>query len=234
MRSTRSFPSLRVVVGLVACLALAVPPAWGGVMGPPPTPVNVLQDCWTTALSVDPDAELELYEFDTATDINLIWKYKLLATCSAYAYKIFFWDCEDGKPKTAGNPPVHVVPFILLGPISPVPGIPELLFAHTIPAGTLPLGSYDWAIAIECDDTTGAVTTDGDVDDICGGNLGLLPIFDGPVILGPEPIRALDPDPGGSPPGRGPGEDGSTRPWCFDVVLPPLRSPPIADDGKER
>ncbi len=221
MRSARSFPSLPVVMTLAAGLALAALPAWGG--GPAlPAPVTALQDCWTTALTLDPDAERELYEFDADTDITLVWKHKILVSCSSYHTRLHVWDCVDGKPKTAGHPPVYV-DSTLLGPISPIPGIPELLFADTIPAGTLPAGRYDWAILVECDDTNGAVATDGDFDDICGGNLGLLPVFDGPVIFGPEPepARALDGDPGGSPPGRGPGEDRSTRPWCFEVLPEP-------------
>ena len=89
--------------------------------GPPQLPRGLL----TTSLGLDPDPELELYVFDTATPIDFIWKHKILVPCSSYALRLAIWDCTDGKPMIATVPREHVVPFVPFGPISPIPGIPE-------------------------------------------------------------------------------------------------------------
>ena len=183
-------------------------------------PVNVLQDCWTTNLTLNPDAELELYTFTTADSIDFIWKQKLQETCSAYLASIWVFECIAGKPLP--GPIVQVFHDIDLGQQDPMPGVPEPLFTFTAAPGAIPPGRYDWAMITECDDTNGRIAgapvPDSDIDDSCGVNVGILPVFPGPVILGPEPVELFDADPGGSPPGRGPGEEGTTRPWCFDVT----------------
>ncbi len=185
---------------------------------------NVLQDCWTTNLTVDPDPELELYTFTTADSIDFIWKHKILTTCSNYLASIWLFDCLDGKPLPGAIQQVfHDIDF---GEQDPIPGIPEPLLSFNAPPGSIPPGRYDWAMITECDDTNGRIAgspvPDNDLDDSCGVNVGLAPApgFPGPVMLGPEPIELFDPDPGGSPSGRGPGEEGTTRPWCFTVVSP--------------
>ena len=192
---------------------------------PPPAPVNVLQDCWTTDQQVDPDVELELYTFTTDDSIEFIWKPKLLVSCSAYLASIWVFECMDGKPSP--GPIVQVFHDISFGQLDPIPGVPEPLLSFSAMAGSIPPGRYDWALITECDDTNmriaGSPVTDGDIDDSSGVNVGIgLPLIGGPVILGPEPIQLFDLDPGGSPPGRGPGEEGTTRPWCFQVdPVPP-------------
>ena len=187
---------------------------------PLPPPVNVLQDCWTTNLTLDPDPELELYTFTTADSIDFIWKQKLQETCSAYLASIWVFQCLPGKPLP--GPIVQVFHDIDFGQQDPVPGTPEPLLSFSAPPGSIPPGRYDWALVTECDDTNGRIAgapvPDSDIDDSCGVNVGVLPVFPGPVMLGPEPVELFDADPGGSPPGRGPGEEGTTRPWCFDVT----------------
>ena len=201
--------------------------------GPMPAPVNVLQDCWTTDIDLDDDAERELYTFDVSTTIELIWKQKLLVSCSAYRVVYVIYDeCLDGKPSATMRPVQHLA-TANFGPLSPIPGVPEPLISISFPASALGPGRYEWAMAVECDDTNGVIAKDGDIDDFCGLNPGLPPDVVPPVpIFGPDPIQFLDPDPGGSPPGRGPGEHGTTRPWCFDVtgVVPPggaAKAPPV-------
>ena len=183
-------------------------------------PVNVLQDCWTTNLTLDSDPELELYTFATTDPIDFIWKHKILETCSAYLASIWVFECIAGKPLP--GPIVQVFHDIDLGQQDPMPGVPEPLFTFTAPPGSIPPGRYDWAMITECDDTNGRIAgspvPDNDIDDSCGVNVGILPTFPGSVMLGPEPMELFDVDPGGSPPGRGPGEEGTTRPWCFDVT----------------
>ena len=189
--------------------------------GVSPGPVNLLQDCWTTSLALDPDPELELYDFDGSTDfIDFLWKHKIIAGCSAYVARIYIWQCRDGKQAIFGEPIVFATANIPFGPVSPIPGIPEIIFPPvTLTPGTLPPGRYDWAIGTECDDTDGGLSRDGDIEDTCGLNLGLPPAVTPPVpLLGPDPIQIWDADPGGAPPGRGPGENGTTRPWCFQVT----------------
>ena len=189
---------------------------------PPPPPVNVLQDCWTTSLNLDPDPELELYTFTTADSIDFVWKQKLQETCSAYLASIWVFQCIAGKPLPGAI--VQVFHDISLGQQDPVPGTPEPLLSFSAPPGSIPPGRYDWALVTECDDTNGRIAgapvPDSDIDDSCGVNVGVLPVFPGPVMLGPEPVELFDADPGGSPAGRGPGEEGTTRPWCFTVVSP--------------
>lgn len=201
--------------------AQAKRPAEQGRGVPSPAPTNVMQDCWTTSLALDPDVELELYDFDITSPIDFIWKHKIIAGCSAYVVRIFIFECIPGKPSVVGNPILFVTAPIPFGPVSPIPGIPEIIFPPvTLAPGTLPSGmAYDWVVVTECDDTDGAIGPDGDIVDSCGANLGF--VLGGPLILGPEPIGLWDPDPGGSPPGRGPGENGTTRPWCFSVTGSP-------------
>ena len=226
--------TLAVLSGMAALLMISPafaedpPEAASVAKGMPPVavpaPVNVLQDCWTTDLTVNPDPELELYTFTTDDSIDFIWKQKLLLPCSDYLASIWVFDCLDGKPLP--GPIVQVFHDIPFGTINPLPGIPEPLLTFSAMAGSIPPGRYDWALITECDDTNGRIAgspvKDGDIDDSCGVNVGIgLPLIGGPVILGPEPIELLDPDPGGSPPGRVPGEEGTTRPWCFTVNAVP-------------
>ncbi len=214
MRSPRLYLTVLVIGTLVSVTA-----AWAGTP-PPPADVNVLQDCWTTNLEADPDPERELYTFAADDDIAFIWKQKLLVACSSYVARIVGYDCVDGEPGV--NREVKFSFTEVFGPMSPIPGIPEPLFPIFAPAGSIPPGRYDWVLLVECDDTNGRVKRDGDLDDECGINVGRKPVVpDGPLIFGPEPIEIFDPDPGGSPPGRGPGEEGTTRPWCFEVAEPP-------------
>lgn len=208
-----------VLVLLVTTVAAAAPVAGQ----PTPTRVNVLKDCWTTSLAARPQPEAEAYSFPTTTGgtIDFVWQHKILTACSAYVANLYAFPCVDG------NPQLDMVPFydsgpIQFGPISPVVGTPNLYFSLAVPVTTFPEGSYDWTVVTECDDTDGQVMApDGDVDDICGVNMGVEPIIAGPVIFGPEPVQFLDPDPGSDPLGRALGEDGSTRPWCFETTPAP-------------
>ena len=120
--------------------------------------------------------------------------------------------------------------------INPIPGVPEPLLSFSALSGLIPPGRYDWALLTECRDTDGTIIgafrKDGDIDDECGINVGLNPaagLF--PVLFGPEPLDLLDADPGGSPPGRGPGEEGTTRPWCF-TVNPGVGFPDVGERGQ--
>ncbi len=206
------------LITLVIGAVLSVPAAWAQEPGPPPADVNVVQDCWTTALSLDPDAERELYTFSADDDINFIWKHKILESCSSYRAKVMGYDCKKGQPALGTK---RFSLDLVVGPFDPIPGLPEPLLSITAPAGSIPPGSYDWVVIVECDDTNGRIRKDGDVDDVCGANFGILPVFDGPTLFGNEPTNTLDTDASGSPPGRRRGEDGSTRPWCFEVREPP-------------
>ncbi len=187
---------------------------------PAPAPTNVVQDCWTTDFDKDPDPELELYTFTGNETIEFTWKQKLLQSCSSYTVSLYVFDCQDGKPRP-GNVR-YAATNVIFGPISPIPGVPEPLFSFSLPASVLPPGRYDWALLQECDDTNGTIfppRQDGDINDQCGLNVGFNPatgLF--PVLYGPDPFQAFDADPGGTPPGRGPGESGTTRAWCFDVT----------------
>ncbi len=182
---------------------------------PRPAAVNTVQDCWTTNLDLDPDVERELYTFDTTDPIDFVWKHKILESCSAYSATIRVFPCRDGKPRMRGADVVRMFRRNF-GPVAANPAIPEQLKFFTAPAGALPPGRYDYVVQTECDDTNGRVRRDGDVDDQCGMTPG-----GKPMIMGPQPAERWDPDPGGSPPGRGPGEEGTTRGWCFEVTPPP-------------
>ena len=222
--------TLAVLSGMAVLLMIApafaadspeAPSVAKGGGGMTPAPVNVLQDCWTTDQQVDPDVELELYTFTTDDSIEFVWKQKLLVSCSAYLASIWVFECIDGKPLP--GPIVYTAHDINFAELDPIPGIPEPLLLFSAPPGAIPPGRYDWALITECDDTNGRIAgapvPDADIDDSCGVNVGIgLPLIGGPVILGPEPVELFDPDPGGMPPGRVPGEEGTTRPWCFEVI----------------
>jgi len=199
------------VLPLVA--ALFVPPAFAQF------PVNVLQDCWTTNQEINPYVELEGYEFTPNDSVSFIWKHKVMEPCSNYVATIFGFECRVGKPKPQG------VKFsfrdIQFGRIDPDPVFPERLFEFVTVPGGIPPGRYDWLLVVECNDSGNGIPIgpDGEIDDECGVNLGTPPANPiGVVIFGPEPTEVLDPDPGGFPPGRGSGEEGTTRPWCFEVL----------------
>ena len=217
-----------IIVTLVTVL-LAAPTILGqgsatvsGAGAPAPAPVNVLQDCWTTDLDDDPDKEKELYTFTTADSIEFVWKQKLLLTCTDYKATILGFDCVDGKRSVFGHPGRFLfanIPFAGGNPIDPDPSNPERIFSFSATPGSISPGTYDWILVTECNDTNGTVGLDGDIDDQCGINMGKAPTVPGkPLVLGPEPIELLDPDPGGSPPGRVPGDEGTTRGWCFRVT----------------
>lgn len=199
-----------VCIALLVVLALPTPTA-------AQFPVNVLQDCWTNEMP--PPIETETYFFPAGAPIRFVWKQKVMVPCSSYVVRIIGQRCRNGKPRPV--PPPLFDFFVPFGPISPDPTMTELLFEFTPPPGSIPPGVYDWFMFAECDDTTGFIplVPDGDIDDECGINVGRQPIVPGgPLILGPEPVEVLDPDPGGFPPGRMPGEEGTTRPWCFTVM----------------
>jgi hypothetical protein len=176
--------------------------------------LNVLQDCWTTDEEewyMDP--EMELYQFPQNHPVIHVWKHKIFEYCSHYLATIVWTYCKDGKPKLSGNI------FGMIRDIEVDIGEPGELILSAFVSG-FPPGSYDWFIVTECDDTNGSIAlpNDGDIDDILGANLGLPPNNPiGPCMMGPEPVRLLDPDPGGFPPGRWTGEEGATRCWCFEV-----------------
>ncbi len=176
--------------------------------------LNVLQDCWTTDVEewyMDP--EMELYQFPPNYPVVHVWKHKIFEYCSHYLATLVWTYCKDGKPKIPGN--IHA----LIRDIEVEIGEPgELLLSATVTGFVA--GNYDWFIVTECNDTNGtiAIGADGDIDDVLGANLGLPPNNPiGPCVMGPEPVRLLDPDPGGFPPGRRAGEEGATRCWCFEV-----------------
>ena len=192
---------------------------------------NVVQDCWTANPEIFPEREGELYLFYETHSIDMSWMHKLFNSCLSYSVLIQVATCRDGKPRLDPADVVYTTESISFGPISPDPEVPERIFVHSLPPGTLPAGRYDWQLVIECNDTNGDVTADGDIDDMCGGNPAVSPlVLGGPVIFGPDPIQVLDPHPGTMPLGRGPGENGTTRPWCFSVIAPP---PPFAGTGSE-
>ena len=170
--------------------------------------VNVLQDCWTTE-EFTADPELEQYLFDANHFIGFIWKHKIFEPCENYMATIVGTPCREGKP------PIKVAWMIRNIQFGPIPPGMEYLFGIMVPPAIAP-GDYDWFIVTECNDTNGIIppNPDGDIDDVIGANLGLLRP---PVVYGSEPVEILDPDPGGWPPGRRPGEEGSTRCWCFRV-----------------
>ena len=184
-------------------------------------PVTVLQDCWTTNIEVALDPELEGYMFSMFEPLTFVWKHKIMPedACSSYVASIFVLQCIEGKPK-----PTNIVVHFqnLRSEIQRWqgdPNNPEILFSYTAPPGSIPPGDFDWALIVECNDSGNGIPLgpDEDIDDECGVNVGVPPVFAGPVIFGPEPVEYFDPDPGFSPPGRVPGEEGTTRPWCFQV-----------------
>lgn len=201
-----------------ALSALCVAGAFAGAAYGQAEPVNVLQDCWTTQETAF--IEDELYRFLGGEPVTFVWKHKILLPCENYVYSIYGFQCRDGKPNPGG--PGGGVAFSFenneLGAIEPDPDVPERLFTFT---GAVPPGRWDWILVAECNDLGGngiPIGPDGDIDDQCGINVGTAPVLPaGPVIYGPDPVEVFDPSPGGSPPGRGPGEEGTTRPWCFEV-----------------
>lgn len=178
--------------------------------------VNVMQDCWTTDIEeVDIDPELENYILNP-DNIVFVWKHKIFEGCENYIATIVGLPCEDGKPPIIGRI-AWIVPNIEFGYIQP--GAEYLIWVSVT---GMPEGTWDWFVVSECNDTNGAITPplkDGDIDDVIGANLGLVTYM--PLVYGPEPIEVLDPDPGGFPPGRLPGEEGSCRCWCFTVEAVP-------------
>jgi hypothetical protein len=105
-----------------------------------------------------------------------------------------------------------VVPNISFGDLEPG----EWMF--TVHVRGIPEGTWDWFVVTECNDTNGTIppTKDGNIDDVIGANLGTMTYP--PLVYGPEPVGVLDPDLGGYPPGRLPGEGGNCRCWCFTVT----------------
>ena len=178
------------------------------------TNVNVLQDCWTHKAGV-PNVETENYCYTLQDPVQFIWKHKILQKCSKYRAEVYIQNCVTGKPPLL-NP--LLVCKVATGPINPNPNVPERLVKCTAPPGSIPPGTWDWFVMTECDDTNGVIGLgpDHDVDDECGLNAGL--VLGGPLVFGPEPVELWDPDPGGVPACRLTGEEGTTRPWCFQVT----------------
>jgi hypothetical protein len=186
--------------------------------------LNVMQDCWTTDIEeLEIDIEMENYIL-TPNDVVFVWKHKIFQPCESYVATVVGLACEPGKPPVIGRVR-WVVPNVQFGFIEP--GF-EYLFSLTVTG--MPVGTWDWFVVTECNDTNGVITPplkDGDIDDHIGANLGLVTFP--PVVYGPEPIELLDPDPGGFPPGRMAGEEGATRCWCFTVEDIP-ECPPLTGD----
>jgi len=177
--------------------------------------INVLQDCWTTDRDeLALDIEMENYVL-TSNDVVFVWKHKIFEFCQNYVVLIAGTPCQDGKPTLIGN-----VRWLFQVPFGSIDQGQEYIFY--IIASNVLQGEWDWFVVTECNDTTGVIyppLSDGDVDDVIGANLGMVTYM--PLVYGPEPIEVLDPDPGGLPPGRRPGEEGATRCWCFNVTPPP-------------
>jgi hypothetical protein len=176
--------------------------------------INVLQDCWTTdEFQLFENIELENYVL-FPDDVVFVWKHKIFEACNNYVVLVGGTPCQDGKPSLIGS--VRWLRQQQFGTIDPGA---EYIF-YMIVTNMMP-GEWDWFVVAECNDTTGAVyppLVDGDIDDVIGANLGLVTYL--PLMYGPEPVEVLDPDPGGYPPGRRPGEEGATRCWCFKVQDP--------------
>jgi len=178
--------------------------------------LNVMQDCWTTdeeEVYLDPEMENYLLFPD---NVVFVWKHKIFEGCSNYIASIVGLPCENGKPPVIGRV-AWIIQNIPFGDIQPGA---EYLF--WVQAGGLPEGTWDWFVVTECHDTNGSITPplkDGDIDDVIGANLGKMTYP--PLVYGPEPVEVLDPHPGGLPPGRLPGEEGSCRCWCFTVEAEP-------------
>jgi hypothetical protein len=173
-------------------------------------PVNVLQDCWTTTFEefdVDPEAEMYIIP---SQQLVFVWKHKIMEFCTNYRARGFIFPCQMDKAAIKRRDLVAQWQ-IELGPVEP--GF-EYIFGVYIPG--LPPGQFDWLLLTECNDTNGTITPglDGDIDDVCGANMGV----QYKLIFGFEPAQVVDIDPGGFPPGRRPGENGETRPWCFDLT----------------
>ena len=177
-------------------------------------PVNVTQDCWTRQVGA-PGLETENYCFPAQSPVQFVWKQKLMQTCSRYVAEVYIQPCINGKPPLQN--PLLVCKLGPVGPIPPNPNRSERLVPCTSPPGAIPPGVWDWFVMTECDDTNGVIGLgpDGNVDDECGINVGL--VLGGPLVLGPEPAELWDPAPAGAPPCRLLGEEGTTRPWCFQV-----------------
>jgi len=178
------------------------------------TYTNVLQDCWTTdEAELGIDIELENYIL-TPNDVIFVWKHKIFEFCSNYVVLIGGTRCQDGKPTLIGN-----VRWLRQAQFGAIDEGQEYLFF--LVASGIPLGEWDWFVVTECNDTNGGVyppLVDNDIDDVIGANMGMVTYM--PLVYGPEPVEVLDPDPGGNPPGRRPGEEGATRCWCFKVTEP--------------
>lgn len=176
---------------------------------------NVLQDCWTSdGVSI----QQESYRLSNGA-ISFVWKHKIVASCNAYKATIVGLDCVAGLPKPA-RPARWAFVDLDLGQVNPGPD-PERIFVYEAPAGSIPAGTYDWMVRVECNDSAanGVRPGDGDIEDYCGISDAVLPTFDGPVAFGPaRPHQGTDPHPGGAPAGRVADEDGTTRPWCFEVL----------------
>jgi len=177
-------------------------------------PVNVTQDCWTHQRGA-PDLETENYCFAPQTAVQFVWKQKLMLTCNQYRAEVWIQPCINGKPPLQN--PLQVCKVVAPGPILPNPNVPERLIQCTSQPGAIPPGLWDWFVMTECNDTNGVIGLgpDGDIDDECGINVGF--VLGGPLVLGPEPVEMWDPDPGPPPACQLPGEEGTTRPWCFQV-----------------
>jgi hypothetical protein len=196
--------------GVVKVRDLPVPEGTNGFY------LNVMQDCWTTDIEeVMLDPELENYLL-TPDNVVFVWKHKIFEPCENYIATVVGLPCEDGKPPIIRRI-AWVVPDFQFGFIEPGA---EYLFWLMVPG--IPVGNWDWFVVTECNDTNGMITPplkDGDIDDVIGANLGVVTYP--PLVYGPEPAEVLDPDPGGFPPGRRPGEEGSCRCWCFTVEETP-------------
>ncbi len=207
---------------------LAVGALWMAPAGWAQAPVNVLQDCWTSDLASHPDPEWESFSYTVGDEVTFVWKHKIQATCSNYLVDIVGLPCIDGKP------PFDRTQFefrsISFGRVVADPAQPEKIFQFTAPPGSLPPGRHDWLLIVECDDTDGIVHLDSDVDDECGINVGITTQVGGPLILGPEPVEIFNASPGGTPAGRRVGEEGTTRPWCFEVTGPDTCAQPFVCD----
>ena len=172
-------------------------------------PVNTLQDCWTSNVFI----ELEDYQFAPEELIIFSWGHRIERTCSSYSARLLIFACE-ADPKTA--PEIALTVELGFGAIEPDPMSTTRTFSKQFQLGDqLEPGLYDWGLLVECDDSGNGVpfTPDGDFDDSCGLELGEVA-----RAAGPQPLGPLDVSPGGDPPGRQPGENGTTRPWCFEVV----------------
>jgi hypothetical protein len=178
--------------------------------------LNVMQDCWPTDIEewyTDPEMENYILSPD---NVVLVWKHKIFEGCSNYMATLVGLPCEDGKPRIIGRL-AWMVTNLQYGYVEPGGEYKFMVWLSGMPEG-----HWDWFVVTECNDTNGMITPplkDGDIDDVIGANLGTVTYM--PLVYGPEPVELLDPDPGGFPPGRLPGEEGATRCWCFMVEAAP-------------